>query len=66
MEWTTKRSSVPYHSNWHYWFAWYPVRVLIDRHGYFKKVWLRTILRKGEYTKIPGYEGHWNWEYKQT
>ena len=65
MEWSTKRSSISFYSKWHLWFAWKPVIISIDENGFFKKSWLVTVMRKGEYVKIPGYEGHWNWEYKK-
>lgn len=43
---------------WHYWFAWYPVRL-----GSRDCRWLETIERKGKY--YGGYSDiGWVWEYR--
>lgn len=44
-------------SNWHTWFAWYPVRL-----GEFEVVWLERLKRKGKFYEGAGHYW-WQWEY---
>jgi hypothetical protein len=46
------------YSNWHEWFAWFPVQV-----GYRDCRWLEVIERKGR--AMETWDGiRWNWEYR--
>lgn len=57
-----------YLSNWHWWFAWFPVRAY-TREGGYHYIWLERVLRKGIYVKVSAYAptfergDHWNWIY---
>ena len=42
---------------WHFWFAWYPVRIT----GTHTCIWLKYIPRKGIYNLC--YDSYWVWEY---
>ena len=50
---------------WHWWFAWYPVRIPTEgRMRKQHKVWLQRIRRCGVYE--DGYEGpYWVWHYAE-
>jgi hypothetical protein len=64
MEWLRPSRCVE-RSNWHFWFAWYPVTVKTYPDGAEKKVWLQKVLRKG--TLRCGMEGcFWTYKYKET
>lgn len=45
-------------SNWHRWFAWYPVRM-----GENDCRWLEWVSRKGEF-EYCGMGFNWSWAYK--
>jgi hypothetical protein len=67
MEWITTRTGkvkCEYLSNWHHWFAWYPVAVIIYPDGAEKKVWLKTVLRRAIY--IHRATSFIIYEYKET
>lgn len=50
-------------SNWHPYFAWYPVSVAVenDRHVC---AWLETVWRKGEFHRFIEISW-WDWEYRK-
>jgi len=52
-------------SQWHPWFAWYPVTVgktIFEKRQI--KMWLTIVERRGEH--YSGYAGcGWNWEYRE-
>lgn len=54
-------------SNWHKWFAWFPVVVsevqMPDGKIRSVKVWLDTVERKGEYCSGWG-DSFWIWDYR--
>lgn len=51
-------------SNWHPWFAWYPVTIGKTEDKRQIKVWLTVIERKG--TWIVHWDGPiWDWEYRE-
>ena len=72
MKWRVRKPGAKWHlryrtlTNWHLWFAWYPVRVptkgkMSKQH----KVWLVKVQRKG--THPTCYEGaYWSWEYREN
>lgn len=45
-------------SNWHRWFAWYPVRL-----GEFEVRWLEWVDRRGTYHTGGGMECWWSFRY---
>ena len=48
---------------WHWWFAWHPVRVPTKgRMSKMHKVWLCKVRRKGVYRNDWG-ESYWEWYY---
>jgi len=51
-------------SEWHIWFAWYPVTVGFTDNGHWIKIWRENILRKGSYLDCE-LGGWWTWEYKE-
>lgn len=46
---------------WHYWFAWHPVR--IDNNTI---VWLEWVARIGEYKHSGRLGAGWDWKYQDT
>ncbi len=51
-------------SNWHLWFAWYPVEVERLPDGACVMVWLKTLKRKGTRWHLWQDSG-WTWEFKE-
>lgn len=67
MKWITQNTWVhekQRKSCWHFWFAWYPVRIKSFPDGAVEKIWLKKILRKGEYYCSYDYAG-WEYQYKE-
>ena len=70
MRWNTKHTVCDYFSNrhrrlsnWHLWFAWYPVSLLTGSTEV--TVWLEPVMRKGEHwNDVSGSSSGWYWEYK--
>ena len=60
----TRSHKVSRLSRWHEWFAWYPVRVGWTGSGHWIKVWLATVLRRGDYKSLR-FEHRWAWEYRE-
>lgn len=52
-------------SEWHSWFAWYPIKIRATEDGHWIKIWGETILRKGSYVVGDDMDTWWNWEYKE-
>ena len=53
-------------TNWHDWFAWYPVQVKNYETMQWQWVWLETLKRKGTYVylnKNYSSSGHWDFKY---
>lgn len=55
-------------SDWHKWFAWFPVviaiRLMPEGKSRTIQVWLEYVERKGQYCSSWGSEG-WEWEYRE-
>jgi hypothetical protein len=70
MKWLTIRTwkvKCEFLSNWHLWFAWYPVTVKKYPDGARDKVWLKTVMRKGVLTPGGSTEpAFWVFTYKET
>ena len=55
----TGRERVSRLSNWHWWFAWHPVRI-----GSHDCRWLEWVARKGEAGSSMLDGPYWTWEYQ--
>ncbi len=54
-------------TEWHKWFAWYPVTIGETDDGNRKvNVWWQYVYRKGTFIVGFDYGGWWAWEYKET
>lgn len=67
MKWVKNKQKLD-KSDWHLWFAWKPVTVLVYPDGNEKKAWMTTVLRR--YILDPGKPGigvgpFWKPEYKE-
>jgi len=51
-------------SEWHKWFAWYPVTIKLTEEKRKVKIWLETIERKGDYYSDIA-SSFWSWEYRE-
>jgi hypothetical protein len=51
-------------SNWHRWFAWYPVPVKNEQTNRTQLVWLETVQRKGRVINKIGTQYYWEWSFK--
>jgi hypothetical protein len=61
----TWKNECQYLSNWHRWFAWYPVEIKTLPDGSVIRAWLTTVNRKGT-SDMWGYDVWWTWEYKEA
>ena len=52
-------------SCWHIWYAWHPVSISKYPDGAHKMVWLKKVLRRGEFIAYPE-DCYWQYEYKDS
>ena len=52
-------------SNWHFWFAWYPITVKFFPDETCEKIWLKIVLRKGTFNNTILAQ-YWTYQYKHT
>lgn len=51
-------------SNWHTWFAWYPITITESFPKRSQKVWLETVFRRGRLYRDMQGDNQWRWEYR--
>lgn len=61
MRWKERKDIKPW--NWRKWFAWRPVKTILDENGSRTWVWLETVWRQGFRANIAPYKSCWRWDY---
>ena len=60
----TSEAKTQYYTNWHKWFAWYPITIF-ERNERKVKLWLEYVERKGRIVSGGISESNWyEWEYR--
>ena len=68
MEWIgirTHKYKLQARGCWHHWFAWHPVVVHTFPDGAVKRIWLKKVLRKGDYVMFGLCDCGWVYKHKE-